>query len=81
MYFNISCRSKDINLKSILTYKKRYNCEIGYSDHSIGSEFAIASIALGSVLVEKHFTINSEKNCRFVLFYKSGSFKKYFKWN
>lgn len=53
--------AKDINLKSILTYKKKYNCEIGYSDHSIGSEFPIASIALGSVLVEKHFTINSEK--------------------
>lgn len=50
----------DINLKSIITFRKKYGCDIGYSDHTIGSEFAIASIALGCVLIEKHFTINSE---------------------
>ena len=48
------------DLKSIITYRKKYGCDIGYSDHTIGSEFAIASIALGCVLIEKHFTINSE---------------------
>jgi len=51
----------DINLKSIITLRKNYGCDIGYSDHTIGSDFAIASVALGTVLIEKHFTINLDK--------------------
>ena len=37
------------------------NYLIGYSDHSIGSEMATASIALGACVVEKHFTLDKTK--------------------
>ena len=38
--------------------KKKYKCQIGYSDHSSGSSAAVLSFALGARVFEKHFTIN-----------------------
>ena len=34
---------------------------IGYSDHTIGTEVACASITLGSGFIEKHFTLDNKK--------------------
>jgi N-acetylneuraminate synthase len=34
---------------------------IGFSDHTLGIEIAIASVALGSILIEKHFTLDKTK--------------------
>jgi sialic acid synthase SpsE len=39
-------------------YKERYNCLLGYSDHSLGIGAAIYSLPLGAKVVEKHFTID-----------------------
>jgi N-acetylneuraminate synthase len=51
-----------INLKNILGFKKKFkNLEIGFSDHSLGDEFAIASIVLGARIIEKHFTLNKKQ--------------------
>lgn len=51
-----------VNLNNITMLKKKFpRYAIGYSDHTIGSDAACASIALGAALVEKHFTLDNKK--------------------
>ena len=50
--------SKDINLQTILDMKTRFDCLIGLSDHTVGSDIAIAASALGAVVIEKHFVLD-----------------------
>ena len=38
--------------------KKAFNIPVGYSDHTIGTTVAIASMAMGAHVLEKHFTLN-----------------------
>ena len=56
------CKSKyptfNEDLKSVFLKEFRENHIIGYSDHSIGIEMALLSIARGSKIVEKHFTLD-----------------------
>ena len=51
---------KDINLKSLLFLKKKFNCKIGYSDHTPYCEVPIIATSLGSTIIEKHFTLNKK---------------------
>ncbi len=46
------------NLKAIQTMKDAFGCLVGYSDHTLGDHIPIASVALGSCLIEKHFTLD-----------------------
>jgi len=46
------------NLKTIPHMRELFNCEVGLSDHTLGIGVAIASIALGASIIEKHFTLN-----------------------
>ena len=48
----------DVNLKSINFLRKKFNLEVGLSDHSLGTEVAIGAVALGAKFIEKHFTIS-----------------------
>ncbi len=50
--------SKYANLKAIQTIGESFKYPIGYSDHTIGIEAALASVALGAKIIEKHFTID-----------------------
>jgi N,N'-diacetyllegionaminate synthase len=45
------------NLKVMHTLSK-FGCPVGYSDHTPGIAVALASVALGAVSIEKHFTID-----------------------
>jgi len=52
------CPTNEINLLKIKTLQQSFDLPVGFSDHSEGISAAIASIALGAVVVEKHFTLD-----------------------
>lgn len=47
-----------INLNFLDTLNAIYDCEIGYSDHSLGFSLPLAAIAKGVKIIEKHFTLD-----------------------
>ncbi len=49
---------EDVNLKAMEIMRKRFNVEVGYSDHTRGIEVSIAAVALGATVIEKHFTLD-----------------------
>jgi pseudaminic acid synthase len=49
---------KDSNLLTIPHLREMFDCNAGVSDHTMGIGVSIASVALGAVLIEKHFTLN-----------------------
>ena len=53
------CADEDVNLKAINTLVDKYGLPVGYSDHTIGSEVAIAAVALGAKVIEKHLTLDT----------------------
>ena len=52
-------RFEDLNLIRIKKLQSFFDNNIGYSDHSIGSEASIAAVALGAKVIEKHVTLNT----------------------
>ena len=49
-------KPENANLKNMNFLAERFNVPVGLSDHSISNEFALASIALGGRVIEKHIT-------------------------
>lgn len=52
---------ENLNLDTIRDLKKKFNCGIGFSDHSEGIIAPLAASILGADLVEKHFTLKKIK--------------------
>ncbi len=49
---------EDVNLKAMLSIKDELNAQVGYSDHTLGIEIPIAVVAMGGIVIEKHFTLD-----------------------
>jgi sialic acid synthase SpsE len=50
--------AEDANLALIRVLQQELGCTTGYSDHTLGIDAAVASVAVGARIVEKHFTLN-----------------------
>jgi N,N'-diacetyllegionaminate synthase len=49
---------EDLNLRAMNTMANELGCTVGYSDHTLGSTAAIAAVAMGARIIEKHFTMD-----------------------
>lgn len=52
------CPYENVNLKAMETIHNCFGYPVGYSDHTIGPEVAIAAVARGAQVIEKHFTLD-----------------------
>lgn len=50
----------DYNLRTLVDMQERFGVVVGLSDHTIANTTAVAAVALGATLIEKHFTLDRE---------------------
>lgn len=49
--------AENTNIRTIPHMRELFGCEVGLSDHTMGSGVSVASVALGATVIEKHFTL------------------------
>src|SRR5215475_11635274 len=55
---NYPANPADVNLRAMQTMADKFRVPVGYSDHTTGIEIAMAAVALGACVIEKHFTLD-----------------------
>ena len=55
---NYPATPRDSNLATIPHMAQMFDCQVGLSDHTMGVGVAVASVALGATVIEKHFTLD-----------------------
>lgn len=55
---NYPAHPADVNLRAMEAMARAFQLSVGYSDHTLGIEVAIAAVALGASVIEKHFTLD-----------------------
>jgi pseudaminic acid synthase len=58
---NYPSRISDFNFNNIRILKQRYNCKVGFSDHSTDNKVVAAAIAAGAEVIEKHIALDKQK--------------------
>jgi pseudaminic acid synthase len=58
---NYPSKISDFNFNNIRILKKRYNCKVGFSDHSTDNKVVAAAIAAGAEIIEKHIALEGQK--------------------
>jgi N,N'-diacetyllegionaminate synthase len=53
---NYPASPDDVNLRAMVTMANTLGCPVGYSDHTLGVAVSTAAVALGAIVIEKHFT-------------------------
>ena len=57
---NYPSKISDFNFNNIRILKKRYNCKVGFSDHSTDNRVVAAAIAAGAEVIEKHIALQGQ---------------------
>jgi N-acetylneuraminate synthase/N,N'-diacetyllegionaminate synthase len=55
---NYPAAAEDINLRAMLSMQSAFDVNVGFSDHTLGIEVALAAVAIGACVIEKHFTLD-----------------------
>ncbi len=58
---NYPSKISDFNFNNIRILKERYNCKVGFSDHSTDNKVVAAAIAAGAEVIEKHIALDGQK--------------------
>ncbi len=54
-------RNSDFNLSNIELLKKKFKCEVGFSDHSTDNSVAMLAVSKGARVIEKHIALDGQK--------------------
>jgi len=76
---NYPSKNSDFNLNNIKVLKDKFKCRVGLSDHSKNNKIAIACIAAGAEVVEKHIALDNQKKGLDIEFSLKGKEIKRFK--
>jgi len=52
--------AQEMNLRTMADMRQRFKCPVGLSDHTLGPTIAVAAVALGADLIEKHIKLNQD---------------------
>ena len=55
---NYPAALEDVNLRAMQTLRREFGLPVGYSDHTDGTLIAVAAVAMGAEVLEKHFTLD-----------------------
>ena len=53
-------QTKELNLRTMIDINKKFNCLVGFSDHTMGIDKSIHAASLGANMLEKHVTLNKK---------------------